>query len=170
MLTRPAADEHAEWYGKYVALVPDGDFATAMASGHDALVARLRAAAAKSHYRYAEGKWSVAESVQHLVDAERVFTYRMLSFLRGDTQALPPFDETAWAPAALADTRDYGGLVDEFDAVRRATIALVSTAPASAWANRGTMSGNPASARAVAYIIAGHERHHDALFRDRYGV
>ncbi len=170
MLTRPDAGEHAEYYGTYVRLVPDGDFATVMAAGHAALSTRLRAAASKAHFRYAPGKWSLAESVQHLVDAERVFTYRMVSILRGDVQALPSFDENTWAPNSHADARDFVGLVDEFDALRAATIALVSTAPASTWANIGTMSGTPASARALAYIIAGHERHHDALYRDKYGV
>ena len=170
MLTRPASGEHAEYYGKYITLVPDGDFATVMAGGHDALVARLRGAASKAGYRYAEGKWSLAESVQHLVDAERVFAYRMLAFLRGQEAPLPGFDENAWAPASEANARDFAGLVEEFALVRRSTVALVSSAPPHAWANGGVMSGHPATARAVAFIIAGHERHHDALFRERYGV
>lgn len=170
MLIRPASDEHAEYYGKYVALVPDGEFATVMTSGHAALVARLRGNAAKAGFAYAAGKWTLAESLLHLADAERVFSYRMLSFLRGETTPLPGFDENAWAPQGKAAVRDFGGVVDEFEAVRQATIALVRGAPAGAWANRGTMSGTTATARATAYIIAGHERHHDALFHERYGV
>ena len=170
MLTRPAAGEHADFYRTYVALVPEGDFATVMAGGHEALVARLRGAAAKAGHRYAEGKWSLAESVQHLVDAERVFAYRLLAILRGQAAPLPGFDENAWAPASEADARDFAGLVEEYALVRRTTLALIASAPNAAWANRGVMSGNPATARALAFIIAGHERHHDALFRERYGV
>lgn len=170
MLARPASSEYAEFYGKYVALVPDGDFASVMTSGHAALLARLKSGSAKAGDRYAEGKWTLAESVQHLSDAERVFAYRMLCFARGGREPQPPFDENTWTPASQANARDFGGLLDEFATVRRSTILLVNSVPFAAWANLGVMSGNPASARGVAYIIAGHERHHDALFRDRYGV
>lgn len=170
MLTRPSPGEHAEYYGKYIALVPDGDFTSAMTGEHAALLARLRTNSAKAGFRYAEDKWSIAELVQHLVDAERVFSYRMLAILRGQTEPLPSFDEESWAPASHANARDFAGLVEEFALVRRATQALVASAPAAAWANRGTMSGNPATARAIAFIIAGHERHHGGILRDRYGV
>ncbi len=170
MLTRPAAGEHAEFYATYVTLVPDGDFVDVMTSGHPALLARLRAAATRSGHRYADGKWSVAESLQHMIDTERVFAYRMLSILRGAETPLPGFDHDAWVPASVAHARDFGAMVDEFALVRASTAALIATAPAAAWANRGTMSGGSATARALPYIIAGHERHHDALFRDRYDV
>ena len=170
MLQRPAADEHAEYYGRYIALVPDGDLVAAMHATHSELITRLSAAATKSAHRYAPGKWSVAEVVQHLSDAERVFSYRILNFARGNDQPLPSFDENAWAPASQADARPFADVVHEFDAVRAATVALVRGIPAADWARRGIMSGHPASARAVAYIIAGHERHHGALLAERYGV
>ena len=170
MLQRPAADEHAEYYGRYVALVPDGDLAAAMNASHAALLTRLRAAAAKAAHRYAPDKWSVAEVVQHLSDAERVFAYRMLYFARGGDQPLPPFDENAWAPASKANDRPFADVVEEYAAVRAATLPLITGIPAADWARRGTMSGNTASARAVAYIMAGHERHHASVLAARYGV
>lgn len=170
MLQRPAPDEHAEYYARYIALVPDGDLLAALHASHADLLKRLRAASAKSHDRYAPGKWSVAEVVQHLSDCERVFGYRMLCFARGAAQNLPPFDENAWAPASKADDRPYDDVVDEYVAVRAATVALIWGIPAAAWAGRGTMSGNAATARAVAYIAAGHERHHASILAERYGV
>lgn len=170
MLTRPVAGEYGAYYDTYVSLVPDGDFATVMTAGHAALCARLAAAEAKAGHAYAPGKWTVAEALQHVVDTERVFAYRLLALLRGDASPLPSFDENAYAPAAQAGRRTLASLVAEFEAVRASTVALVESAPPGAWTNVGTMSGKSAVARALPYIIAGHERHHDALFRDRYGV
>ena len=170
MLQRPAADEHAEYYGRYIALVPDGDLLAGMNTAHTNLITRLRAASAKSAYRYAPDKWTVAEVVQHLSDGERVFGYRLLNFARGNDQPLPPFDENTWAPASKANERPYADVVNEFVAVRAATVALVQGISAADWARRGIMSGNAASARAVAYIMAGHERHHASVLAERYGV
>ena len=170
MLSHPHAGEYAPFYQRYVDLVPDGDFATVMTSPHPALLGRLRAAASRSAHRYAEGKWTLAEVVQHLCDTERVFAYRLLCFARGQVEPLPGFDENAWGPASQANGRDYGGLVDEFALVRRSTVSLVAGLPASVWTNGGVMSGGPATARAMPYLMAGHERHHDAILRERYGV
>ena len=171
MPNRPAADEHAPYYAGYVTLVPDGDFLGALHSAHADLVGRLRAVRTnREGFRYAADKWSVREAVQHLSDVERVMSYRMLTFARGDQSPLPPFDENAWAQTSGADSRPLSQLVDEFVAVRGATVALISSVQRDAWANRGIMSGTPATAQALAFIIAGHERHHAAIFAERYGV
>lgn len=171
MPNRPVADEHPPYYARYIALVPDGDFVGVLHRAHAELVSRLRAVRAdREGFRYAADKWSVREVVQHLSDVERVMSYRMLTFARGDASPLPPFDENAWVPASGADARPLSQLVDEFVAVRGATVALIRSVQPAAWANRGTMSGAPATAQALAFIIAGHERHHAAIFAERYGV
>src|SRR2546423_5296233 len=116
------------------------------------------------------GKWSIKEVIGHVTDAERVFSYRALRFARADTISLPGFDENAWVPAGNFGARSLADLAAELDAVRPATIALFRGLDAAALARRGTASDNAVSVRAIAWIIAGHERHHVALLHERYGV
>jgi len=170
-IPRPAAAEYAPYYGRYIDKVPDGDLLRMLADQAretQALLAGL--SDAKALHRYAPGKWSIKEVIGHVTDAERVFCYRALRFARGDTIALPGFDENAWVPAGNFDARPLGDLAAELDAVRRSSIALLKGLDPAALARRGTASDNPVSVRAIAWIIAGHERHHVALLHERYKV
>ena len=170
-IPRPAAAEYAPYYGRYIDKVPDGDLLRTLADQAretQALLAGL--SDAKALHRYAPGKWSIKEVIGHVTDAERVFCYRALRFARGDTIALPGFDENAWVPAGNFDARPLGDLAAELDAVRRSSIALLKGLDPAALARRGTASDNPVSVRAIAWIIAGHERHHVALLHERYKV
>jgi uncharacterized damage-inducible protein DinB len=125
---------------------------------------------AKALHRYAPGKWSVKEVVGHVTDTERVFCYRALRFARADDKPLQGFDENAWVPAGRFDARSLEDLAGELDAVRRATIALLRGLDTEALARRGTANNNPISVRALAWIIAGHERHHVGILHERYGI
>lgn len=167
---RPAADEHAAYYGKYVALVEDDplDALRGLAQSTPALL--LRATDEQAVFRYAPGKWSVKQVVGHLCDVERVFGYRALRIARADATPLPGFDEDAWAAASGADARTMTDLVAEYRAVRAATEALFDTFDDAAFARRGTANGHPVSVRALAHIIAGHERAHVAMLHERYGL
>ena len=170
-IPRPAAAEYAPYYSKYIDRVPDGDLLRTLedqARATQALIAGL--SEAKALHRYAPGKWSVKEVIGHITDTERVYSYRALRFARGDTIALPGFDENAWVPAGNFDGRSLKDLGAELDAVRRATIALLRGFDAATLARRGTASDNAVSVRAIAWIIAGHERHHVALLHERYKV
>ena len=122
----------------------------------------------KGDFAYAPGKWTIKQVVGHICDAERIFAYRALRFARGDVAPLPGFDENAWMPAARFDARPLGDLAAELDAVRRATLALLRTFDADALARRGTANNKEISVRALAYVIAGHERHHVGILRERY--
>ena len=168
---RPEATEYAPFYGTYVSKVPDGDLLETLEAQRREAQALLTAISeAKALHRYAPGKWSVKEVVGHLADSERVFCYRALRFARGDQTQLPGFDEKAYVPAGGFDARPVADLAAELDAVRRATIALLRSFDAAALARRGTANGKEVSVRALAYIIAGHERHHLAILRERYRV
>jgi uncharacterized damage-inducible protein DinB len=125
---------------------------------------------AKALHRYAPGKWSVKEVVGHVMDTERVFCYRALRFARADDKPLQGFDENAWVPAGRFDSRSLADLAGELDAVRRATIPLLRGLDTEALARRGTANNNPISVRALAWIIAGHERHHVGILHERYGI
>jgi uncharacterized damage-inducible protein DinB len=169
MLSRPNADEYFEYYGKYIALVPEGDVRDLMRTQLFETVALLEGVSdAKAEQAYGPGKWTLKESLLHMADTERVFGYRMLRIARGDGTPLPGFEQDEWVPHSCANERAMTNLVMEFATVRASTLALMDSMPAEAWARKGTASGHTISARALAYIAAGHERHHLAIFRERY--
>ena len=170
-IPRPVAAEYAPYYGRYIDKVPDGDLLRTLEDqGRETQAVLAGLSEAKALHRYAPGKWSVKEVIGHVTDTERVFSYRALRFARGDATTLPGFDENAWVPAGSFDARSLKDLAAELDVVRRATIALFRGLDAAALARRGTASDNAVSVRAIAWIIAGHERHHVALLHERYKV
>ena len=166
---RPAAGEFNPYYSKYIDQVPEGDVLETLARQEEETVAFLRGLPAELHgHRYAEGKWSIREVVGHVADAERIFAYRALRIARGDQTPLPSFDENAYADTARYDQRDLGSIVDEWVAVRRATLALFDSMSAEEAKRTGTASESPVSVRALAWIVAGHAFHHEKLLRERY--
>jgi MOSC domain-containing protein YiiM len=171
-IERPGPDEYGEFYARYVARVPEGtDLVALLAAQRDATSALLAAIPeARSHYRYAPGKWSIKEVIGHLSDVERIMAYRALRIARGDATPLPGFDEDAYVPYARSDDRTVGELIEEWVAARQASIALLRNLPADAWTRRGTASNKPVSVRALAFIIAGHEQHHLETLRVRYAL
>jgi uncharacterized damage-inducible protein DinB len=171
LTTRPDATEHVPYFGRYTTLVPDGSIAETLRKQRDETAALLaRVPAALESHRYAEGKWSVREVVGHLADAERVFAYRALRIARGDETPLPGFDENQYVPAGRFEARTLASLAAEYQAVRESTLQLLEGLDEAALPRRGTASENPVSARALFWIVAGHERHHVALLRERYGL
>jgi uncharacterized damage-inducible protein DinB len=171
MIARPAPSEYAQHYAGYVARVPEGDVLEQLASQIAETRALLRdLPPSRAVHRYATGKWSVAEVVGHVADAERIFAYRALRFGRGDATPLAAFDENAYTPAGSFDRRTLTDLVDELTAVRHATLALFRGMPVEAFERTGVASGRTVSVRALAFIIAGHELHHAAILRERYGI
>ena len=168
--SRPAADEYAPYYARYVERVGTGDITLVLeeSARETAALLRSRLAGMRADFAYADGKWTVKEVVGHVMDTERVFALRMRRFGRADTTPLPSFDENAYVPAGEFAPRTLESLVDEFLAVRNATLHLVRGLPESAWTRRGVASGNEVSVRALAHIIAGHELHHRAILEQRY--
>ena len=168
MIARPGADEHTAYFGKYVERVPDGDLVALLRDQIADTAAMLRRSRDRADFAYAPGKWTVKQVVGHLADVERVMAYRALSIARHDQTPLPGFDENAWVDNANFASRTLDDLVDELEVVRASTVQLASHLDAEDFARRGTSNGNPMSVRALFYIIAGHERHHVALFGERY--
>jgi hypothetical protein len=166
---RPAPDEHLPYYAGYISQVPDGDLLTLLDRQCAETVGFLRGLPrARWTYRYARGKWSVAEVVGHVCDTERIFAYRALRFARGDATPLAGFEQDDYVPVGKFDAREPGRLIEEFEAVRRATIALLRDLPDDAPQRRGVANNAEISVRALAFIIAGHERHHLRVLRERY--
>jgi uncharacterized damage-inducible protein DinB len=169
LLQRPAPGEYLDYYEKYIALVPDGDIIETLARNADETLALLRHQPPEfADHAYAEGKWTVKQLVGHVCDAERIFSYRLLRIGRGDETPMEGFDENAYAPAGQFGDRTLESLLEEFAAVRAATIALIAGLPDDAWSCSGIANNSPVSARAIAFIIAGHEIHHRTVLLTRY--
>ena len=169
MLSRPSTSEFAPYYGTYVNAMPDGDVVAALSDQAEETFALLSGLSEQEgSYRYAPDKWTIRDLVQHLCDSERVFAYRALRFARGDETPLPGFDEKPWAAAARADRRPLSELAAELRDIRRTTLALIRSLDDEMLSRRGVASGNLMSVRALVWVIAGHERHHLGVLRERY--
>ncbi|HEX7977632.1 MAG TPA: DinB family protein [Gemmatimonadaceae bacterium] len=169
--TRPAASEYAPFYQGYVASVPEGDVVTLLRqSGRELLDAVAAIPEDRGGFRYADGKWSIREVIGHLIDAERIFTYRALRIARGDTTPLAAFDENEYVKTADSDARTLSNLARELGALRESSVQLFESLPDDAWGRFGVASGKDISVRALAYITAGHAMHHLRILRERYGV
>jgi uncharacterized damage-inducible protein DinB len=168
---RPGPTEHAPYYGRYISLVPDGPIVQTLRAQVASTAALLAAVPAdREEYRYGAGKWSVKEVVGHLADAERVFAYRALRIGRADETPLASFDENRYVPEGRFGTRRLASLAQEFRAVREATVQLLDGLDDLAFSRSGTAAELAVSVRAIAWIIAGHERHHAAILKERYGL
>jgi len=169
-LTRPTPGAYLPFYQTYLDLVPAGEdpltLLGAQATELSAALAPLTEAQAL--LRYAPGKWTPKEVLLHLIDAERIFTYRALRFARADAQDLPGYDQDAFVANSEANHRSLSDLLAEYTAVRAATRALFSNLSAEQLDRAGRANGGPATVRAWLYIIVGHERHHLNLFSERY--
>lgn len=168
-IPRPGPGEYAPSHATYVAAVPDGDVFALLKKQPGELAQLLKPLGGRgSSLRYAPGKWSIREVVGHLIDAERVFAYRALTFARADRTALPGFDENAWAAASNAHDRTLKGLLEEFQALREATLSLFLHFTPEQHSRMGVASGHAVSVRGLLYVTAGHVQHHVKILRARY--
>ena len=122
----------------------------------------------KELYRYAEGKWTIREIVQHMIDAERVFVYRALRFSRSDNTELRGFDENAYVESCNANDRSMESLVEEFNTLRQATILMFDSVEEKVLEFKGRVEGNVMSVRAIGFICSGHVMHHLRVIEERY--
>lgn len=168
---RPGPDEYGAYYASYIARLPDGDICDQIAQQTDAFCALLAPLSAEqANFRPKPDDWNILEVIGHITDGERVFAYRALRIARNDSTPLASFDQDLFVANGNFSSRTLGDLLDEFVTVRRSTLSLLHTLSSEAWLRRGTASDNPISVRALAYIIAGHELHHVADFRQRYNI
>ncbi|HLH40423.1 MAG TPA: DinB family protein [Bryobacteraceae bacterium] len=166
---RPASNEHAPYYAKYIGLAPDGDIVSQLKSQIGETIGLLSPLSdAAGDFRYAPDKWSLKEVLGHMIDTERIFSFRALSFARGDRNPLPGFEQDDYVRAAGSNERTLKSLVEEFEAVRRSTVLLFGNFSEAAWQRRGIASGNEVTVRALAWIIAGHELHHRRGIAENY--
>ena len=168
-ITQPATSEYAPYYGRYVSLVPEGDIIALLGQQLEETLDLLKGISdAKAQYRYAPDKWSIKELIGHIIDSERIFAYRALRFSRNDGAPLAGFEQDDYVRYGGFNDRPMADLVEEFEYVRRVNIHMLRSFDEQAWERRGIASEAEVSVKALAYIIAGHERHHLQVLKTRY--
>jgi len=167
----PQANEAAPYFFTYINLVPDdGPVLTHLSEGVQKVRQLVESIPASWLIKpFAENEWTVQEILLHVMDTERIFSYRALRIARADKTPLPGFEQDAFAPHSRANTRTLASIFEEYQAIRASSIALFNSFDEEALNQIGTSSGNALSARAALYVIAGHELYHLKSIRDNYG-
>jgi uncharacterized damage-inducible protein DinB len=168
-IERPNPSEYDAYFSRYIDKIGDVDILGLLAQQVEGTVAELsKRSDLQAMHRYAPGKWSIKEIVGHIADTERIFVYRAVCFARGEQKRLPGFDENAYVAATRFDDRRLADLLAELKAVRAASLAFFSGLTADELTRRGTASEWEYSVRAVPFILAGHEKHHVGVIREKY--
>jgi uncharacterized damage-inducible protein DinB len=169
---KPETHEYGSFYHNYIALLPDGihvlDILKQQSEELSGMLSNLDDESAL--YRYRPGKWSIKEVLGHLTDTERIFSFRALSIARGEKTELPGFDHDSYVALAEFDSAGLNRLTDEYSAVRASTRLMFMGFNEEMLIRQGVANQAPCTVRALAFIIAGHERHHIGLLRNRYGL
>jgi hypothetical protein len=166
---RPERNEYAPFYETYISKVQGSDILATL-DDHRRQMLLLLSGRTESDgdIRYAPGKWSVKEVLGHVCDGERILSYRALCIARGEAAPLPGYDENAYVANAPFSRHPLPDLIEDFIAVRRATLSLFRNFDDDAWMRRGKANNHEVTVRAIAYIIAGHELHHRMALQEKY--
>jgi len=169
-IAKPTPSEYAPYTIIYIGLLPDDGRVLWHLKNNLAATTEFLGGLSEEQllHRYAEGKWTIKEILAHIIDDERIFSYRALRFARNDKTELPGFEQDEYALNSGANERDINDLLKEFGAVRESTIALFDSFNDEALLRSGVASGNVLSVRAAAYHIAGHEMRHVNIIKERY--
>ena len=168
-ITKPERDEYPEWYAAEIELVHYTDLLSGMEDSFRQTIAFLRTLPAdKLMYRYQPEKWTIKEMWQHVIDTERVLSYRAMRFARRDATVLHGFDQNKYAVESKANDRDWEEILQEYSAVRISSLMLFKSFNAEIFMYRGTAGRSEVTVRAVGFLIIGHETHHAKTIRERY--
>lgn len=169
-IIKPAPGEYAEYAIMYISLLPDdGNILSHLKENGETLKQLFHSIPdEKLNFRYEANKWSIKEILQHIIDDERIYTYRALRFARADNTNLPGFDQEPYAEYSKADERTISDLLEEYRVVRLATISLFEYMPEDAFLRGGIASNHYVTVRALLFHIAGHELHHLNILKERY--
>ena len=166
---RPQPGEFAHYHGNYISLVGDKDIlATLDEQRRQTLLLLSGRPESDGDRRYAADKWNLKEVLGHVNDTERIMAYRALRIARGDATPLPRFEQDDYVRDGPFGKTSLPDLIEDYIAVRRATLTLFRNLEEKDWTRQGTVSGNKLTVRALAYIIAGHELHHRKIIEEKY--
>jgi hypothetical protein len=168
-MKKPAPTDYPGFFNEYIALVPEQTIPEAFHK-QTAIVQNFLSSVSEEHARfsYAEGKWTIKEVLQHLIDAERIFSYRALCFSRKEKQVLPGFEENEYVPNSNANARNWQGLANEFMIVRQSTLALFSSFTKEMLLQEGTVSNYRTSVTTIGFVTIGHTYHHIKIIAEKY--
>ena len=170
-MPRPSSADYAPFYETYVSLVPETDILAVLHRQPEELRSLAATVTAeRESYRYAPGKWSIREVFGHVGDGERVFGYRAFCIGRGETADLPSFDEKEYTASSAFERCELPELVEEWAALRASNLTVLRRLTPEQWNRIGTANHASISVRALAFILAGHLRHHVGILRSQYGV
>lgn len=168
-MPRPDLSRIPGYFHRYINEVKENDLADALKNQAQSFKTYLHSIPAdKRDYRYAEGKWSIKELLQHIIDTERIFAYRALCIARKETASLPGFDENTYADNSKAAQRNWSDLTEEFAVVRHATEMLFSSFDKEQLEQSGIASGKSIYVAGIGFILAGHVAHHQKIIAERY--
>ena len=168
-MPKPSPSLYPPYFQRYIDMVPEEDLAAAFKKQLPVIINFLNSIPEeKAGYAYAEGKWTLKELLQHIIDTERVFNYRSLCFARGEKASLPPFEEDEYAAASNADRRSWQSLVNEFIAVRKATEMLFESFAPEVLHCTGTSNSKLFTVDSVGFMTIGHFYHHKKVIEERY--
>ena len=170
-IARPEPGEYAPYYDRYISLVAGTDILGTLDTQRRQTMLLLSGRdESEGDFRYASDKWSAKEVLGHVCDTERIFAYRALRIARGDQTPLPGFEQDDYVKNSPFARVLLEEIIEDYIAVRRATLTLLRNLDEAAWTRRGVASKNEVSVRALAYMIAGHELHHRRLLEEKYFV
>jgi hypothetical protein len=166
---RPQAGEYAPYYDRYISLVDSNDIVAAFEDQRrQTLLLLCGRSEADGDIRYAPDKWTLKEVLGHLNDTERIMSYRALRIARGDQTPIEGYEQDDYVRNGPFARLPLADLIDDYIAVRRATISLFRNLDEAAWSRRGVANKNEITVRALAYVIAGHELHHRRILEEKY--
>jgi hypothetical protein len=170
-IVRPEQGEYSSYYERYISLVTGSDILGTLESERRETMLLLSGRdEGEGSYRYAPDKWSAKQVLGHVCDTERIFAYRALRIARGDRTPMEGFEQDDYVRNGPFERVPLCDLIEDYIAVRRATLTLFRNLDEEAWMRRGVANKNEVSVRALAYIIAGHERHHRRILEEKYFV
>lgn len=170
-VARPQGGEYAPYYDRYISLIQGEDILNTLDQQRRQMMLLLSGRDDDdADFRYAPEKWSAKEVLGHVCDTERIFAYRALRIARADATPLEGFEQDDYVRNGPFAKRPLADLVEDFIAVRRATLSLLRNLDEAAWMRRGIANKNEVSVRALAYIVAGHELHHRGILEEKYFV
>ncbi len=168
-MPRPDLSRVPDFFHNYINQVKDDELMQALKNNSAAMEIFFKTIPSEKHdYRYAAGKWTIKEVVQHLIDTERIFNYRALCFARKDTTPLPGFDENLFAANAKAGKRNWNDLMEEFAAVRKSTEILFASFDEEQLESAGNSNGRSNYVLGMGFICVGHCNHHRKIIEERY--
>jgi hypothetical protein len=166
---KPITADYPPPFHRYISLVEESTIAEGLKNQYQPALNLLQSITEqKSTFTYAPGKWTIKQMMQHIIDAERIFSYRALCIARGEQQKLPGFDENEYAANSNADVRKWNDLLNEFVSVRASTKILYHSFTENMLSSKGLSNGNVITVNSLGFITAGHLQHHINILRERY--